>query len=419
MKHTGPAPFGFAWTEGGLRLVEKEAHTRRLAFELYAELQNKAAVAERLNAAGHSTRRGGKWRDVTVSRLLQCPSARGRYATDKTRTDKSGKRTGRPEEECEFVECPSIVSLEVWDRVQTALASKESSSPSPRSGSHPFTGVLFCHCGARMHLTSDASKFACSKCGDRIPIRDLEERFLDEVESYLKRRQSLATEWVLGDPTVAKQRTILHEVEGKLERLETEISKAACLYMENRITLERFEKLHRPLEDERRALKGELGRTKSKSVKLKAREKSDAPQSALDPDVLRERWLLVPPDTRRNLVRTFVSRIIVSDDEIQFYFPFRDPSETGAKSQQDLRPTFSSKSEVPGDEPLYIRLPKPGKRCDRTGMTRAALNELILPSERNGYQPPVESKSLRKREGGKGTRLIIWESLKSYLSTRS
>ncbi len=49
-------------------------------------------------------------------------------------------------------------------------------------------------------------------------------------------------------------------------------------------------------------------------------------------------------------------------------------------------------------------------------MTRSALNELILPSERNQYFPPVESKSLRRREGGKGTRLIVWESLKDYLA---
>jgi len=68
------------------------------------------------------------------------------------------------------------------------------------------------------------------------------------------------------------------------------------------------------------------------------------------------------------------------------------------------------------DEPLYIRLPKPGQQCARTGMTRSALNELILPTVRNSYRPPVESKCLRKREGGKGTRLIVWQSLKEYLA---
>jgi hypothetical protein len=52
-------------------------------------------------------------------------------------------------------------------------------------------------------------------------------------------------------------------------------------------------------------------------------------------------------------------------------------------------------------------------------MTRSELNELILPNERNGYRPPVESISLRKRAGGKGIRLILWQSLNDYSSDRT
>ena len=68
MSHTGNAPFGFEWKNGALSVVEEEAKTRRLAFEFYAELRNKAAVAKRLNELGHKTRRGNGWRDVTVTR---------------------------------------------------------------------------------------------------------------------------------------------------------------------------------------------------------------------------------------------------------------------------------------------------------------------------------------------------------------
>ena len=88
--HTGPAPFGFTWDKGRLRVVGKEAQVRRLAFELFMELQSKAAVARRLNAAGHQTRRGGQWRDVTVGRLLECSSARGIYALNKSTRGEAG-----------------------------------------------------------------------------------------------------------------------------------------------------------------------------------------------------------------------------------------------------------------------------------------------------------------------------------------
>jgi len=131
--------------------------------------------------------------------------------------------------------------------------------------------------------------------------------------------------------------------------------------------------------------------------------------------MLKKRWPGISLPLRRDIVRSFVHRIIVSDDEIDFSYRFRDSSERTAKPQHSPAPT---NSPLPSDEPLYIRLPKAGQRCSRTGMTRSALNELILPSERNAYNPPVESKCLRKREGGKGTRLIVWQSLKEYLERR-
>ena len=70
MRHIGYAPYGFRWNGDKLDVVESEAGVRRLAFELYLELRNKAAVARRLNELGHQTRRGSKWRDVTVVRIL-------------------------------------------------------------------------------------------------------------------------------------------------------------------------------------------------------------------------------------------------------------------------------------------------------------------------------------------------------------
>jgi hypothetical protein len=120
--------------------------------------------------------------------------------------------------------------------------------------------------------------------------------------------------------------------------------------------------------------------------------------------------------SRRELTHLFVQRITVAEDEIEFAYKVRDPSERTAKAQHSPSPTNSHSQSAAADvETLYIRLPKQGQRCPRTGMTRSALNELILPTPRNSFSPPVESKCLRKREGGKGTRLIVWQSLKEYL----
>lgn len=417
MKHTGPAPFGFTWKGKSLCVVEAEAQIRKLAFELYAELQSKGTVAKRLNLAGHTTRRGSKWSDVAVGRLLVCPSARGLYAGNKITTDELGEGTDRPADEGDFVECQRLVSEELWDRVQTALSKAEPSVAATNASSHPFTGILFCECGARMNVASSAPKFACGECEGRIPISDLEERFLDEVTNFLRIRSDAASDFLVGDQALAEQRNALREALEKIQRIEEKISKAQRLFMDERISVDGFEKMHRPLEDERRALQRELARVKAKLSRLEAKGEAVEPQAPFDPESLRKRWPTISPKAQRDIVRGFLSRINVGRDEIEFTYRFREISERTAKTRHFPDPTSSgTHGGADADEPDYIRLPKSGQRCPRTGMTRSALNELILPNARNHYQPPVESRSLRKRESGKGTRLIVWQSLKEYLS---
>jgi hypothetical protein len=69
--------------------------------------------------------------------------------------------------------------------------------------------------------------------------------------------------------------------------------------------------------------------------------------------------------------------------------------------QLDLKPTLV---------PEFIRLPRSPDRCPFSGLSRSALNELIL-----GANPPVKSVVMRKRGAVRGVRLIDYGSLVSYL----
>ena len=66
-------------------------------------------------------------------------------------------------------------------------------------------------------------------------------------------------------------------------------------------------------------------------------------------------------------------------------------------------------------EPVTIRLPRQGDRCPWTGLSRSALNDLVLPSKRNKFTPPVKSNLLKTKENSTGVRLIDFQSLKSFL----
>lgn len=66
-------------------------------------------------------------------------------------------------------------------------------------------------------------------------------------------------------------------------------------------------------------------------------------------------------------------------------------------------------------QPEFLRLPKPGRLCPLTGLARSAINELILPTSRNGFKPPVRSFSLRKPGARFGIRLVDYASLRAYI----
>lgn len=65
--------------------------------------------------------------------------------------------------------------------------------------------------------------------------------------------------------------------------------------------------------------------------------------------------------------------------------------------------------------PEWIRLPQPGLRCQWTGLSRSALNQLILPGPTNGGRPPVVSYCLRQRGAKNGIRLISYDSLRQHI----
>jgi hypothetical protein len=63
----------------------------------------------------------------------------------------------------------------------------------------------------------------------------------------------------------------------------------------------------------------------------------------------------------------------------------------------------------------FLRLPPAGHRCVETGLSRSALNFLILPSAANNHCPPVHSYSLRRDGNRFGSRLIDYQSLRAYV----
>ena len=63
----------------------------------------------------------------------------------------------------------------------------------------------------------------------------------------------------------------------------------------------------------------------------------------------------------------------------------------------------------------FLRLPPVGQRCPVTGLSRAALNAWILPTEANGGKPPVKSFVIRQPGAKTGIRLISYPHLRLWI----
>lgn len=63
----------------------------------------------------------------------------------------------------------------------------------------------------------------------------------------------------------------------------------------------------------------------------------------------------------------------------------------------------------------FLRLPPVGQRCPITGLSRAALNAWILPTEANGGKPPVKSFCIRQPGAKTGIRLISYPHLRQWI----
>lgn len=124
-----------------------EAEVRRKAFEVFLRLKTINGTARELNALGIATRRGGKWSDVQVARLLECPSAMGRYETKRSVVGGDGERLAVGAEDREVVECEPLVSREVWEAAVALLAARRKG---PEEVVDPIAGIVWCGCGVRM-----------------------------------------------------------------------------------------------------------------------------------------------------------------------------------------------------------------------------------------------------------------------------
>lgn len=156
-KHTGGTPaLGYRVENERLVVDEAEAETVRLIFELYASGQSYIDIIADLNRRGLKTKRGNAFGKNSIHDLLKNEKYVGRSLFGGKPVSYDGTRNAHAARgEHLEIECPSIVSKELFDSVQARLAANKHQNTGKRVAAveQPLKGKIFCGaCGGAMTI---------------------------------------------------------------------------------------------------------------------------------------------------------------------------------------------------------------------------------------------------------------------------
>lgn len=317
----GKPSLGYTWDKETKKLLidEAEAPAVKRMFEIFRETNKLRTTASMLNKEGYRARKG-LFSDTTTRRLLENPIYKGLRRANYTKS-KGNKKAWelKPQDVWVIVESPAIVSTELWDSCN-AILSKPKREPIPKEGRNLFSGVLICECGVKMyHVPWKGMKtktYRCEACKAKITEPLLIEQFIDTMKSLtINREQIEPAQKPMANIEELKNRHNMFKRE--MAGIETKIDKLIEIYSDQMIDKETFNKRFVPLAERKEQIKVEIPRIEGQIAVI---ETADIGRDYMVTEVvtLLSMWDLFTEEERRKVVKSLVSKIIVSKDEIEF-----------------------------------------------------------------------------------------------------
>jgi site-specific DNA recombinase len=331
----GPAPFGYTWNDNKLEIHPTESPIRKLMYELFAKHKRRKSVAKMLNNMGYRTRKGAKFTDTTVLRLLQDQTAKGVYRSNHTYRDGKGKLIAKPESEWVHTKVGAIVSEDLWNECNLALQARKNGKPLGPKPVHLFAGLLFCGCGQRMYVFSRTPKYVCPKCRNKIPMEDIEGIFREELKDFFVSKERIEKHLLSANAHLTGMKTRLESHSHNLEKVRGEMRKVYQLYQSDQVSPEGFGKLYRPLEDQERALSVELPKLQGEIDALEMRSIS-ADDVITEATTLHRRWPQLEAERKRGIIESIVEKIVLTGDAIDITYCYLPSSEELTTRQRNL-----------------------------------------------------------------------------------
>ena len=333
----GQAPFGYQWKDGKLIPDPSEAPIRVRVHELYREHRRKKTVARLMNEAGYRTRKGGKFSDTTVDRMIKDPTPKGLRRANYTQ-NRNGSTAWeyKPESEWVYTQVEPILSAELWDACHAIDASQQTTRRKPaKKTAHLFAGLLYCHCGKRMYVPWQSRKYVCNACRNKMPIEDMEHIFIEQLKGFLLSPKEVEGYLKEADATRTEREATLAQQQNQLTQIGTQIDKLFDLYNDGQIPTEGFNARYQPLYDRQKALEKQVTEAQAALDILKV-DTLSSNHMLLEGQNLADRWPRLNFDEKRQIVEDLIEDITVGEEEVAInllYFPF--PQDTVKRQRND------------------------------------------------------------------------------------
>ncbi|MFH1648444.1 MAG: recombinase family protein [Patescibacteria group bacterium] len=357
----GQASFGYCWKDRKLVPDPKETPVRKLIYELFLEHQRKKTVARILNERGYRTRKGAKFTDTTIDRLLHDPTAKGIYRANYTRSLGENKKwVLKTKEEWVLSKVEPIVSEELWEACNHILDEQEKKNKRPaRKAVHLFTGFAYCSCGNKMYVPSNSPKYTCYKCRNKIGTADLEEVFHHQLKTFFFSPSEINSYLDNADHVIKEKEELLRALEEEKQKVKKEMDKVYRSYIDDEIDVKNYGSQYRPLSERIEQIENQIPELQGEIDFLKIQYLS-SDQILNEAKDLYSRWPELIPEEKRKIVENITEKIIIGTEEVMInlcYLP--SISEIAVSKQRNFIPALPfCHVSLKAQRPLHPAYPK-------------------------------------------------------------
>jgi site-specific DNA recombinase len=329
-------PYGYKVDDGEMVLHPDEAPIRLQAYEWFLAHRRKQTVARLLNEKGYRTRKNCLWKHTQIVDILTDESAKGVYIFNRKKRVGPWEHVPKPESEWGRVNCPRIVSDELWFQVNQIMEEQAKGWKKPgRLPAQTFSKLAWCKCGGKMYARTDSPKYLCRACNNKIPIADLEKVFHQQVKAFFAKPERMNVYLSQAEQTVRDKEALIATHEQAIQKIREEMKQTHRLYVEGHITPQGFGDFYKPAEERLNQLQAELPKLQAEMDLMKVNRIS-AEDVRAEADSLYQRWPSLPLDDRRKIAEAVCEKIVIGQGEIDITLSYLPTSEELCKNQAQL-----------------------------------------------------------------------------------